>query len=217
MIIGWIILAVVLVLVFWVIGVYNGLVKLRNRTDEAWSDIDVQLKRRHDLIPNLVSTVKGYAKHEEKTLTKVIEARNMAMSAQKAGNVAEAGKAENMLTGALKSIFALSESYPDLKANQNFLELQRDLADTEDKIQASRRFYNGNVRDLNTKIQSFPANIVASMFNFDEREFFEIENEAEKEAPNVSFDDDKSGDAMKKDKGMNEAKGDMEDSMRDQK
>jgi LemA protein len=187
----WIIGIVVVVIVVWVIGAYNGLVKLRNRTDEAWSDIDVQLKRRYDLIPNLVSTVKGYAKHEEKTLTKVIEARNMAMAAQKKGDVKATGEAENVLSGALKSIFALAESYPDLKANQNFLELQRDLTDTEDKVQASRRFYNGNVRDMNTKIETFPTNLIAGMFNFKKREFFEIEREEEREAPKVSFDEEK--------------------------
>lgn len=187
----WIIGIVVVVIVVWVIAAYNGLVRLRNRTDEAWSDIDVQLKRRYDLIPNLVNTVKGYATHEEKTFTKVIEARNMAMAAQKAGDVKATGEAENVLTGALKSIFALAEAYPDLKANQNFLELQRDLTDTEDKIQASRRFYNGNVRDMNTKIETFPTNLIAGMFSFKVREFFEVEREEEREAPEVSFEEKK--------------------------
>lgn len=191
-IIFWVIGIVVVIVILWVILAYNGLIKLRNRTDEAWSDIDVQLKRRHDLIPNLVNTVKGYAKHEEKTLTKVIEARNMAMAAQQKGDVKATGEAESVISGALKSIFALAESYPDLKANQNFLELQRDLTDTEDKVQASRRFFNGNVRDLNTKIETFPTNLVAGMFSFKKYEFFEID-EKEKEVPNVSFQEESQG------------------------
>ncbi len=151
---------------------YNGFILLRNRVEEAWSDIEVQMKRRYDLIPNLVETVKGYAKHESVTLEKVIQARNMAMAAQ--GNVKELAQSENMLTGALKSIFALSENYPDLKANANFMELQRELRDTEDKLQAARRFYNGNVLALNTKIEMFPSNIVAAMFHFEKRDFFEL-------------------------------------------
>ncbi len=175
-----IILVVVAVLVIAIIGMYNGLIRLKNRTDEAWSDIDVQLKRRYDLIPNLLETVKGYAKHEKETLENVIKARNMAMQAQSGGNTADQAGAENMLTGALKSIFALSENYPDLKANANFLELQRELRDTEDKIQASRRFYNGNVRDFNTKQEIFPTNIIAGMLGFKLREFFEIEEEQKK-------------------------------------
>lgn len=175
-----IILVVIAVLVIAIIGMYNGLIRLKNRTDEAWSDIDVQLKRRYDLIPNLLETVKGYAKHEKETLENVIKARNMAMQAQSGGNTADQAGAENMLTGALKSIFALSENYPDLKANANFLELQRELRDTEDKIQASRRFYNGNVRDFNTKQEIFPTNIIAGMLGFKLREFFEIEEEQKK-------------------------------------
>lgn len=179
----WIILGIVAVLVIWAIAVYNGLIRLKNRVDEAWSDIDVQLKRRYDLIPNLVNTVKGYASHEKEVFEKVTEARTRAMAAQSAGDKAQA---ENMLSQTLKSLFAVAEAYPDLKANQNFLELQRELADTEDKIQASRRFYNGNVRDFNIKIQVFPNNIFAGMLNFTGREFFEAEGEA-KEAVKVEF------------------------------
>lgn len=177
-------LVVVAVLAIWAIGIYNGLVKLNVRTDEAWSDIDVQLKRRYDLIPNLINTVKGYAAHESGVFEKVTEARSRAMGAQTA---AEKGQAENMLSDTLKSLFAVAENYPELKANENFLELQRELSDTENKIQAARRFYNGNVRDLNTKIQVFPDSIVANMLKIKSREFFEIEEEAQKEAPKVEF------------------------------
>lgn len=179
----WIIVGIVAVLVIWAIAIYNGLIRLKNRVDEAWSDIDVQLKRRYDLIPNLVSTVKGYATHEKEVFEKVTEARTRAMTAQSAGDKAQA---ENMLSQTLKSLFAVAEAYPDLKANQNFLELQRELADTEDKIQASRRFYNGNVRDFNIKIQVFPNNIFAGMLGFAAREFFEA-GEGEKEAVKVEF------------------------------
>ncbi len=171
-------------LIFYIIAIYNGLIKLKFRVDEAWSDIDVQLKRRYDLIPNLVETVKGYAAHEKETFEKVIQARNMAMQAT---STAEKAQAENMLSSTLKSIFALAEAYPDLKANQNFLELQRELTDTEDKIQASRRFYNGNVRDFNTKVEMFPTNIIAGWLGFTKREFFEIENEKERETVQVKF------------------------------
>ena len=164
-------------LVLWVIFTYNRFVTFVHRAGEAWADIDVQLKRRYDLIPNLVNTVKGYMAHEAGTLEKVTEARTKAMQEQ---SVAEHGAAENMLTGALKSIFALSESYPDLKANQNFVELQRELADTENKIQAARRFYNTNARDLNTSIEMFPSNMMARIFNFSKVEFFDAEAEAEK-------------------------------------
>ncbi len=183
----WVILAVIAVGAIAVIGMYNSLIKLKNRVDEAWSDIDVQLKRRYDLIPNLVETVKGYAGHERETLEKVVQARNMAMAAQKGGDAKAQAEAENMLSGTLKSIFALAESYPDLKANQNFLELQRELTDTEDKIQASRRFYNGNVRDFNTKLQVFPTNLIANMLGFKAREFFEIAEAKEREAVQVKF------------------------------
>ncbi|MDY0302887.1 MAG: LemA family protein [Candidatus Moranbacteria bacterium] len=180
-------LAIIAVIAIWGVSIYNGLVKLKNRVDEAWSDIDVQLKRRYDLIPNLISTVKGYASHESQTFEKVTEARSKAMQAQESGDAKTQAEAENMLSGTLKSIFALAENYPDLKANQNFLELQRELADTEDKIQASRRFYNGNVRDFNIKIELFPNNIFAGIMNFTKREFFEIENESERENVKVEF------------------------------
>lgn len=157
----YIILFVVLILILWLIGVFNALVKIKNRAKEAWADIDVQLKRRYNLIPNLMETVKGYASHEKGVFEKVTQARAQAMSAQ---NVEEKAKAENMLSNTLKSLFAVSENYPDLKASQNFLELQRELRDTEDKIQAARRFYNSNVRDLNIKRESFPSSIVAQIF-----------------------------------------------------
>jgi LemA protein len=178
MVFGLLVLAIV-----WFVFVYNSLIVLRNRTKEAWSDIDVQLKRRHDLIPNLVETVKGYASHEQQTFEKVIQARNMAVDAK---SVKEKGEAENVLTGALKSVFALAENYPELKASVNFLELQRELSDTENKIQASRRFYNGNVMELNTKIETVPSNIVANIAGFKAAEFFEI-GEEEKAAPQVNF------------------------------
>ena len=179
----WVLLGIIVVLVIWAVAVYNGLIRLKNRVDEAWSDIDVQLKRRYDLIPNLVNTVKGYAAHEKEVFEKVTEARTRAMGAQSAGDKAQA---ENALSQTLKSLFAVAEAYPDLKANQNFLELQRELTDTEDKIQASRRFYNGNVRDFNTKIQVFPNNIFAGMLGFSAREFFEAA-EGEKEPVKVEF------------------------------
>ena len=178
------ILAIVIgVLVLSVVLLYNSLVNLRNRVSEAWSDIDVQLKRRYDLIPNLISTVKGYAAHESGVFEKVTTARANAMQA---GNAAEKAQAENMLSDTLKSLFAVAEAYPDLKANQNFLELQRELSDTENKIQASRRFYNGNVLSLNNKIDMFPSNIIASMFNFAKREFFEVAD-GEKAPVKVEF------------------------------
>jgi len=163
---------------------YNSLVSLKNRAKEAWSDIDVQLKRRYDLIPNLVEAVKGYAGHEKELFTKVTEARAKAMGA---GTPKEKAEAENVLTGTLKSLFAVSEAYPDLKASTNFLELQRELRDTEDKVQAARRFYNANVRDLNTSLETFPKNLIGSMFGFVKMEFFGIEAVEEKEAPKVKF------------------------------
>src|SRR3990167_347791 len=178
-----IILIVIGVFVLYIIFIFNGLVQLRNRVGEAWSDIDVQLKRRYDLIPNLINTVKGYAAHETGVFEKVTAARSAAMQA---GTPAGKAEAENMLSGALKSLFAVSEAYPDLKANQNFLELQRELSDTENKIQAARRFYNGNVLDLNNKIDMFPSNIIAGMFAFAKREFFEVAD-CEKEPVKVSF------------------------------
>lgn len=196
----WIILAIIAGLIFFVIAIYNTLVKMRVRVNEAWSDIDVQLKRRYDLIPNLVETVKGYAKHERETLDAVIEARAKATAINiDASNVtheqmAQFAGAQDGLTGALSKLFALSENYPDLKANQNFLQLQTDITDTEDKIQASRRFYNGTVREYNTKVQTVPSNIVAGMFNFTKREFFEVENEKERKNVKVDF----SGESDKK-------------------
>lgn len=180
----WIILIVVVAIVLWVIAVFNGLVSLKNRTKEAWADIDVQLKRRYDLIPNLVETVKGYATHEKNLFEKVTQARASAMSAQ---GIKEKAGAENMLSNTLKSLFAVSENYPDLKASQNFLELQRELSDTENKIQAARRFYNANVRDLNIKIEVFPANIIANMFGFKQMDLFETANDAEREPVAVKF------------------------------
>lgn len=180
MIAVWIIIAVVAVLAIFVWATYNSLVTLRVRVDEAWSDISVQLKRRLDLIPNLVETVKGYAAHESGVFTAVTEARSRMMDAK---DVKDTAAAENQLEGALKSLFAVSEAYPDLKANQNFADLQRELVDTEDKIQASRRFYNSGVTGLNTKIQTFPHNVIAGIFNFKNRDFFEVE-ESEREAAN---------------------------------
>ena len=178
-------IAIGIVAAIWVIAAYNRFISLRNRTEEAWADIDVQLKRRYDLIPNLINTVKGYAAHEQQTLARVTEMRSQAMQA---GTLEERSKSENMLTDALKSLFAVSENYPDLKANENFLELQRELSDTENKIQAARRFYNGNVRDLNTALETFPQNIVGNLFNFSKRDFFEIEESStEREPVNVSF------------------------------
>lgn len=183
-IILYVILGIIVVVVLWIAGVFNSLVVLKNRAKEAWADIEVQLKRRYDLIPNLVETVKGYATHERELFEKVTQARANAMSAQ--GAKEKAG-AENMLSDTLKSLFAVSENYPDLKASTNFLELQRELTDTEDKIQAARRFYNTNVRDLNIKIESFPDNVIAGMFGFKQMELFQTANEAEKQPIKVSF------------------------------
>lgn len=180
----YIILAAVVVLVFWFIALYNGLIKLKNRVDESWSDIDVQLKRRYDLIPNLIQTVKGYAKHERELFEKVTEARSKAMQAT---GLQDKAQAENTLSETLKSLFAVAENYPDLKASANFAQLQDELSDTENKIQAARRFYNGLVRDFNTKIQIFPNNLFAGMLGFSKREFFELENEAERKNVEVKF------------------------------
>lgn len=181
--IGFILLGIVVLVLVMGVVYYNKFVKLAARTDEAWSDIDVQLKRRYDLIPNLINTVKGYATHEKQLLENVTEARTKAMQA---GSVEDHAQAENMLAGTLKTLFAVAENYPDLKANTNFLELQRELSDTENKIQAARRFYNGNVMELNSAVDMFPSNIIASMFKFTKRTFFEI-NEAEKEPVKVTF------------------------------
>jgi LemA protein len=177
-------LIVLVVLVVIVIAMYNSLVRLRVQCDNAWSDIDVQLKRRYDLIPNLVETVQGYAGHEKGTLEAVVQARNSAMSAQSLPAKAEA---ENMLTGALRQVFALSEAYPQLRAVESFTQLQNTLNNLEDIIQNARRYYNAVVRDLNTKIQVFPSNIIASMFNFKPREFFEVSAPTERDVPKVSF------------------------------
>jgi len=191
---GTIILIIIVILVLWAIVAYNGFVRLRAQANEAWADIDVQLKRRYDLIPNLINTVKGYAKHEKETLDAVITARNNATQVHvdasdiTSGAIAKMSQAEMGLSGALGKLFALSESYPDLKANTNFLELQRELTDTENKIQASRRFYNTNVRDLNIRVDSFPSNLVARLFNFTKREFFELEaDSAQREPVTVKF------------------------------
>ncbi len=171
-----VIVAIVLVFVLWLILVYNGLIRLKNRVQEAWSDIEVQLKRRYDLIPNLITTVKGYATHERELLEKVTAARTAAMTT---GNVAAKAQAENMLTQSLKSLFAVAENYPQLRASENFAKLQDELSDTENKIQAARRFYNGQVRDFNTKIQVFPNNLIAGNLQFTPYEFFDAEAEAE--------------------------------------
>ena len=176
----WIIIAIIVVALLAVILMYNGLIQAKNRTDEAWSDINVQLKRRYDLIPNLVNSVKGYAAHESKVFEDVSAARSAAMGAT---SIADKAKAENQLAGTLKSLFAVSEAYPELKASQNFQELQAELVDTEDKIQAARRFYNGNVRDFNIKLQVFPTNIFAGMLGFKTREFFESDDQPQIQNP----------------------------------
>jgi LemA protein len=179
----WIVGFVVVLLALWLVFVFNRLITLRNRTEEAFSDIDVQLKRRHDLIPNLIETVKGYAKHEQGLFERVTQARTSAINAH---GVAEKGKAENMLSETLKSIFAVAENYPDLKASQNFLQLQDELSDTENKIQAARRFYNGNVRDFNIQIEVFPNNVIVGMLGFKKFEFFQAEA-GERENVSVKF------------------------------
>lgn len=181
---GLIILGVLALLVIFLIGMYNGLVRLKVQCDNAWADIDVQLKRRYDLIPNLVETVKGYAAHEKGTLEAVINARNRAMTAS---GPADKAQAENMLTGALKSLFALAEAYPQLRAIESFTSLQNSLSQIEDTVQNARRYYNAVVRDLNTKIQQFPTNFFTGMLGFKTREFFEVTAAAEREAPKVSF------------------------------
>lgn len=178
-------LGIVGLIIISIIALYNALIRKRNQTEEAWADIEVQLKRRYDLIPNVMETVKGYASHERGVFENVTKARAQAMGAQTAG---EHAQAENMLTNTLKTLFAVAENYPDLKANLNFLDLQRELADTENKIQASRRFYNANVRDLNTMIESFPANMVAGTFGFAKKEFFDLDDSSPAQEPvKVSF------------------------------
>jgi LemA protein len=179
----WILLGVVLLIVLWLVTAYNGLVGLRNRVDNAWAQVEVQLKRRYDLIPNLVETVKGYAAHEQQTFERVIAARNAAQAAQ---GPAEQAQAENLLTGALRQLFALAEAYPELRASENFASLQAELAETENKIAVSRQIYNDTVLSFNNKVQQVPTNFVASMFGFSAREFFEAGDEAE-EAPKVEF------------------------------
>ena len=179
----WAIIIIIVALIFWLIAIFNGLIRLKNRTQESFSDIDVQLKRRHDLIPNLVETVKGYATHEKELFENVTKARAAAINAK---GVEEKGKAENMLSESLKSIFAVAENYPDLKASENFAKLQDELSDTENKIQAARRFYNTQVRDFNTKIQVFPNNTIAGMLKFKKYEFFEAE-EGERKNVEVKF------------------------------
>lgn len=179
----WVLLVLI---VLWIVFSYNSLVRVRNRAKEAWSDISVQLKRRYDLIPNLVETVKGYASHERGVFDEVTAARTQAMGA--GDSKKDQAQAENQLSQTIKTLFAVAENYPDLKANANFLELQRELSDTEDKIQASRRFYNSMVLDLNTRIQVFPTNVLASLFHFEKEEFFALESEGEKNPVKVSFD-----------------------------
>lgn len=184
----YIVLAGVALVAVWLIAVYNGLIRSKNRVDEAFSDIDVQLKRRYDLIPNLVEAVKGYMTHERETLVKLTEARTAAMAVhdKKGASLHEREAAENMLSSTLKSLFAVTENYPDLKASQNFLQLQDEISDTENKIQASRRFYNGNVRDFNTKIEVFPTNLIANSLGFKKYEFFQAA-EGEKQNVQVKF------------------------------
>jgi len=186
MIVLYVVIAVVALVLLYSVGTYNGLVRLRQHVRESWSTIDTELKRRYDLIPNLVETVKGYASHERETLQAVIDARARAVASN--GTPEEQARDENVLVGALRQLFAVVEAYPDLKANQSFLELQNELTVTEDRIQASRRFYNANVRDLNTRIEVFPSNLIASMFGFRGEPFFEIDD-AERAVPQVSFND----------------------------
>lgn len=182
---------IIVVVIIYFVVTYNVFIKLRNRVKEAWSDIEVQMKRRYDLIPNLVETVKGYVAHEAGTLEKVVQARNMAMQTNNpaGNNMAKIAQSENMLSGALKSLFALQEAYPNLKANENFNKLQDELTDTEDKMQAARRFYNGNAMTLNTKIEQFPSNIIAGLFNFKQAEFFKLDeaDEVAKQPVKVQF------------------------------
>lgn len=186
-IIGFVILGIVVIVALWVVMIYNGLIRLRNQVDEGWSDIDVQLKRRHDLIPNLLESVKGYMKHEQTLLENITKARSTAMTAQAGGDTAGLAKAEGMLGGLLGNLRVAMEAYPDLKANQTMMQLMDQLSDTEDKIQAARRFYNGVVRDFNTKMQVFPANMIANMLGFKAREFFEIEDPKERANVQVKF------------------------------
>ena len=186
MIVMYVVLGIVALVVLYVMGTYNGLVRLRQQVRESWSGIDTELKRRYNLIPNLVETVKGYASHEQETLDRVISARAKAVDST--GSPESQAQDENVLVGALRQLFAVVENYPDLKANQNFLQLQEELTATEDRIQASRRFYNANVRDMNTRIEVFPSNLIASLFGFGKEQFFEIEDAA-RDVPRVNFSD----------------------------
>ncbi|MBI3589541.1 MAG: LemA family protein [Candidatus Liptonbacteria bacterium] len=179
----YILIGILVLIVLWFIFSYNGFVRLSNRVKEAWSDIEVQLKRRYDLIPNLVATVKGYASHESGVFEKVTEARTRAMGASSKGDMKEIAKAENQLAGTLKTLFAVSENYPSLRASENFAKLQEELSDTENKIQAARRFYNGNVRDFNTKVETFPSNLIANLFHFAPKEFFDIDEKGPEGQP----------------------------------
>lgn len=179
-----IIIAIVVIIILYVIAIFNGLIRLKNRVKEAWADIDVQLKRRYDLIPNLIDAVKGYMSHEASVFEKVTEARAKAINTTGAADKAQA---ENMLSGALKTLFAVSENYPQLRASENFLKLQEELSDTENKIQAARRFYNNNAMDFNTRQETFPSNLIASIFGFLKAEFFELKDEGQREAPKVNF------------------------------
>lgn len=180
----WIIITIIAILIIWLIAVYNSLIRWRNRTKESWSDIDVQFKRRYNLIPNLVKTVKSYAKHEKEVFTSVTEARTKAMDVK---NPQAKAKAEKGLAGALKSLFAVAENYPQLKASENFQKLQDELTDTENKIQAARRFYNSNVRNFNTKQEVFPVNLIAQTLNFQKAEFFELKDDEAKSVPDIKF------------------------------
>ena len=183
----WIGLGAVLIVLLWTVGTYNGLVRTRNHCDESWSGVDTELKRRYDLIPNLVETVKGYATHERETLERVVEARNRA--AANSGSPEAQARDENAMVGQLKQLFAVVEGYPDLKASRNFLALQEELITTENRIQRARRFYNANVRDLANRIETFPSNFLASMFGFKRREFFEIEDSSQRALPQIDFKD----------------------------
>lgn len=180
-----VIAAILFVPLLWLIGTYNGLVRLRQHVRESWSGIDTELKRRYDLIPNLVETVKGYAAHERQTLERVIQARQQAAASN--GSPAQQAADENILVGALRQLFAVAEGYPDLKASSNFMHLQQELVNTEDRIQAARRFYNANVRDMNTRVESFPSNVIAGLFKFERQEFFEIESASMRAAPAVAL------------------------------
>jgi len=184
MVLTWVLVGIVVVVLLWVVLTYNGLVRLKNRVDAAWAQIDVQLRRRYDLIPNLVETVKGYAAHERETFEQVTRARAAAIGAQ---SPAEQARAENALTSALKSLFAVAEAYPELKANENFLNLQEELTGTEGRIAYARQFYNDTVLRLNTRIESFPANVIAGLFRFGKREFFEAEEPEARDVPKVQF------------------------------